>query len=53
MCDPMIESLIKPPRQIFVGYQGDTRKLIPTGDASRDKVLAERFSPKPERDGLR
>lgn len=40
------EHLIRPPRPRFTGFDWTrTERLKPTGDADRDKVLAERLRP--------
>jgi hypothetical protein len=42
--DPVIDTLIKPPRQIFSGGGWEnTHKLIPRGDAETDRLVASRL----------
>lgn len=46
--DPIvdIDDLIKPPVAKFTGFDwSNTAKLIPTGAADRDKVVASRLQP--------
>ena len=38
-----IEDLIHPPRRIYSGFLGGTRKLKPTGDAARDRLVAAKL----------
>lgn len=47
--DDLIDQLIVPPRQVFVGGGwAKTEKLKPVGHAERDHVLAETLQPATE-----
>jgi len=45
--DKVIDTLIKPPRRIFEGGGWDkTERLARTGDAERERIVAEKYTPK-------
>jgi hypothetical protein len=43
--DKVVDSLIRPPRVVFSGFdwKRDTDKLVPNGDATKESAVAHKF----------